>query len=102
MPEPSRHDTPVVIVGSGWAGLAAAIELTRRQIPVHLIEAARLPGGRARTVRSGNLVVDNGQHLMIGAYQSMLKLMEQVGVDIDAAFERLPLTLKLLLSLIHI
>ena len=96
MPEPSRHDTPVVIVGSGWAGLAAAIELTRRQIPVHLLEAARQPGGRARTVRSGNLVVDNGQHLMIGAYQSMLQLMEQIGVDTDAAFERLPLTLKLL------
>ena len=96
MPEPSRHDTPVVIVGSGWAGLAAAIELTRLGIPVQLIEAARQPGGRARTVRSGELVVDNGQHLMIGAYQSMLNLMDQIGVDLDKAFERLPLTLKLL------
>lgn len=96
MPEPLRHDTPVVIVGSGWAGLTAAIELTRRRIPVHLIEASRQPGGRARTVRSGDLVVDNGQHLMIGAYQSMLKVMEQVGVDLDQAFKRLPLTLKLL------
>lgn len=96
MPESLRHDTPVVIVGSGWAGLAAAIRLTRLRIPVQLIEAARQPGGRARTVRSGGLVVDNGQHLMIGAYQSMLNLMQQIGIDIDQAFERLPLTLKLL------
>jgi len=96
MPEASRHDIPVVIVGGGWAGLAAAIALTRLNIPVQLFEAARQPGGRARTVRSGDLEVDNGQHLMIGAYRSMLNLMDQIGIDPDQAFERLPLTLKLL------
>lgn len=96
MSEASKGKAPVVIVGSGWAGLAAAITLTQQQKPVHLLEAARQPGGRARTVRSGDLVVDNGQHLMIGAYQAMLSLIEQVGVDIDQAFERLPLTLKVL------
>ncbi len=86
---------PVVVVGGGWAGLAAAVSLTRRGIPVQLIEAARQPGGRARTVRSSGQVVDNGQHLMIGAYRSMLNLMQQIGVDIDQAFERLPLTIEL-------
>jgi hydroxysqualene dehydroxylase len=96
MHEPVRRDSKVVIVGSGWAGLAAAITLTRHRIPVQLIESARQPGGRARTVRSGELVVDNGQHLMIGAYQSMLQLMGQIGVDLDHAFERMPLTLKLI------
>lgn len=96
MPEPLRHDDRVVIVGSGWAGLAAAVTLTRHGIPVHLLEASRQPGGRARTVRSGELLVDNGQHLMIGAYQSMLQLMTEVGVDPGQVLERLPLTLKLI------
>ncbi len=96
MSETPGEKAPVVIVGSGWAGLAAAITLTQQKKPVHLLEATRQPGGRARTLRSGEMVVDNGQHLMIGAYQSMLSLMEQIGVDINQAFERLPLTLKMM------
>jgi squalene-associated FAD-dependent desaturase len=64
-------------------------------VPVLLLEAARQLGGRARSVRIGDQVYDNGQHLMIGAYESALTLMQQVGVDVDDAFERLPLTLQL-------
>ena len=63
----------VVIIGAGWAGLAAAVELTRKQIQVTLIEAAQHAGGRARSVAIRENIFDNGQHLMRGAYREMLR-----------------------------
>ncbi len=85
--------TPVAIVGGGWAGLAAAVELTSHRIPVTVIEAAGQLGGRARTVEVNRYRIDNGQHLMLGAYHDMLRLMHIVGVNEEDVFERLPLEL---------
>ncbi|HED19408.1 MAG TPA: FAD-dependent oxidoreductase [Gammaproteobacteria bacterium] len=95
MPEQPSAEYPVVIVGGGWAGLATAVELCAHQVPVILLESARQLGGRARSIRSGDMIVDNGQHLVIGAYRSLLSLMEQVGIDLQQVFLRLPLTLRL-------
>ncbi len=58
----------IIIVGGGWAGLAAAIELTQQGKHVTLLESARQLGGRARRLAFGDLSVDNGQHLFIAAY----------------------------------
>ena len=91
---PERH--PVVIVGGGWAGLAAAVELCAHDIPVIVLESARQLGGRARSIRAGDMIIDNGQHLFIGAYRSVLSLMDRIGVDRQHAFLRTPLTLRLM------
>lgn len=95
MAEPAPKPDNVLVIGGGWAGLAAAVELTRHGIPVTLMEASRQLGGRARCVAFGDLRVDNGQHLMIGAYESMLRLMTLVGVDPEAVFLRQPLDLHM-------
>jgi len=95
MPERPSAEYPVVVVGGGWAGLAAAVELCAHKIPVTLLESARQLGGRARSIRSGDMIVDNGQHLIIGAYHSLLSLMERVDIDHQQVFLRLPLTLRL-------
>ena len=81
------------IVGGGWAGLAAAVEATRLGHAVTLFEMAPQLGGRARSVgaRGQDSGLDNGQHILIGAYTETLALMRRVGVDIDAAFVRSPL-----------
>ncbi|MDQ7956566.1 MAG: hydroxysqualene dehydroxylase HpnE [Pseudomonadota bacterium] len=85
----------VAIVGGGWAGLAAAVEATRAGHAVTLFEAARTLGGRARRVLADDgLVLDNGQHILIGAYRATLALMRGLGVDLDAALLRLPLALR--------
>ncbi|MDP3709200.1 MAG: FAD-dependent oxidoreductase, partial [Polaromonas sp.] len=88
----------VAIVGAGWAGCAAAVEATRLGHQATLFEAARTPGGRARRVSatwSGQpLDLDNGQHILIGAYAETLRLMKQLGVDEEASFLRLPLTMQ--------
>ncbi|WP_405041563.1 hydroxysqualene dehydroxylase HpnE [Polaromonas sp.] len=88
----------VAVIGAGWAGCAAAVEATRLGHQVTLFEAARSAGGRARRVEAmlagQPLALDNGQHILIGAYTQSLRLMKDVGVDVDAALLRLPLTLQ--------
>ena len=84
----------VVIVGGGWAGLATAVELTRYNIPVTILESAKQLGGRARSVHLDELHVDNGQHMLLGAYESTLGLLRHIGVNENDVFERQPLSLQ--------
>ena len=62
-----------------------------------MFEAAPMLGGRARHAdwqRDGDtLRVDNGQHILLGAYTETLRLMAHVGIDVSRALRRLPLTL---------
>ncbi|MHB1200462.1 MAG: hydroxysqualene dehydroxylase HpnE [Polaromonas sp.] len=88
----------VAVVGAGWAGCAAAVEATRLGHQVTLFEASRAAGGRARrvtaTVAGQSVALDNGQHILIGAYSQTLRLMTGLGMDVDACLLRLPLTLQ--------
>jgi squalene-associated FAD-dependent desaturase len=88
----------VAVVGGGWAGLAAAVRLVEAGIACTLFEASRTLGGRARRVpwiaQDGREVaLDNGQHILIGAYRETLVLLQRLGVDLDRAFDRTPLHL---------
>ncbi len=82
----------VAIIGGGYAGLAAAVELSRAGVPVTLCESAKLLGGRARRVDYRDTLLDNGQHLLLGAYHELLRLMRLVGVE-EHALLRSPLKL---------
>jgi squalene-associated FAD-dependent desaturase len=84
----------VAIVGGGWAGLAAAVEACQAGHAVTLFETTADLGGRARTVRSEGLALDNGQHILIGAYTHTLALMKTVGADADKLLHRQPLELR--------
>ncbi len=89
----------VLIAGAGWAGLAAAIELTKSGHQVTVIEASRTVGGRARALEvqlpnGETTTLDNGQHILIGAYSETLRLMQEVGVNLQDALHRIPLTLR--------
>jgi squalene-associated FAD-dependent desaturase len=84
----------VAVVGGGWAGCAAAVELAVGGAAVTLFEAARTLGGRARAVQAGDRLLDNGQHILLGAYQDSLALMRRVGIDPESAFLRLPLQMR--------
>lgn len=81
------------MVGGGWAGLAAAVRATEAGHAVTLFEMAAHPGGRAREVTHDGLPLDNGQHILIGAYRETLALMRSVGADPDLLLERAPLAL---------
>lgn len=79
------------MVGGGWAGLAAAVEAVRLGNSVTLFEMAPQLGGRARGVHISDVTIDNGQHLLIGAYVDTLALLGSLGVDPHQAFVRTPL-----------
>lgn len=81
----------VAVIGGGWAGIAAAVELTAGGAAVTLHEAGRVLGGRARSVDIDGHTLDNGQHILLGAYRDTLALMRQVGADPDVLFDRRPL-----------
>ena len=89
----------VAIIGGGWAGMAAAVQATQDGLHATVFEASRTLGGRARgldgALPDGTPIrLDNGQHILIGAYVETLRLMRLVGVDPERAFARLPLALS--------
>lgn len=63
-----------------------------------MFDVAPQLGGRARrldvVLGDRRYPLDNGQHLLIGAYRETLALMERVGVDPDKAFIRQPFALR--------
>jgi hydroxysqualene dehydroxylase len=88
----------LAVVGAGWAGLAAAVEAFDQGTDVTLFEATRMPGGRARALTATRpdgvpLILDNGQHILIGAYRETLALMQRLGVDPESALLGTPLSL---------
>lgn len=84
----------VAVVGGGWAGCAAAVELARKNHAVTLFETARTLGGRARLVEVNGRLLDNGQHILLGAYRETLRLLRTVGIDPEKTLLRLPLQMR--------
>ncbi len=89
----------VHIIGAGWSGLACAVTLSRAGIPVQLLEAAPQAGGRARSVQYRksfpHTLLDNGQHIMLGAYHHTLKLFKQLDIKEQDVLYRQSLNLVL-------
>ena len=85
----------VAVIGGGCAGLAAAANLSQQAIPVTLFEASHQLGGRARCINWKGHRLDNGQHILLGAYSATLRLFTLAGVDMENALMRLPLQLTM-------
>ncbi|MCA9915879.1 MAG: NAD(P)-binding protein, partial [Anaerolineae bacterium] len=78
---------PVIIIGAGLAGLAAAAHLAERGLPPLLIEADALwPGGRLsgeeptrieHEGRTWEFRGDHGVHALWGGYANMRALLER-------------------------
>jgi squalene-associated FAD-dependent desaturase len=84
----------IAVIGGGWAGCSAAVELTGKGHCVTLFEAARTLGGRARCVEVEEKMLDNGQHILLGAYVETLRLMRKIGIDPNEVLLRLPLQMR--------
>ena len=71
----------VVIIGGGFAGLAAGVRLSERGYEVLLLERRNHLGGRAYSFidsKTGD-VVDNGQHLFMGCYRHTIDFLRTIG-----------------------
>ena len=73
----------VHIIGAGLAGLAAAVELTRRGESVVVHEATQVAGGRARSYPDASLgmVIDNGNHLLLSGNHSAMRYVRTLGAE---------------------
>lgn len=79
----------ILVIGGGWSGLACAVGLRRRtDRPITVLEAAPEFGGRARGLTWNDRLIDNGQHLTLGAYRETFELLDLVGAP---QWERRPL-----------
>jgi squalene-associated FAD-dependent desaturase len=68
----------IPIVGAGVAGLAAALTLQERGIPVRLYEAAPQAGGRCRSWQDDALgTLDNGTHLVLSGNQAVERYLRR-------------------------
>jgi squalene-associated FAD-dependent desaturase len=84
----------VAVIGAGWAGCSAALELAKAGCTVTLMESSRSLGGRARGVDIDGSMLDNGQHILLGAYSASLRAMKLAGINTDAALLKLPLQMR--------
>ena len=87
----------LAVVGAGYAGMAAAVTAAAQGIPVTVFETGPVAGGRARRVRISSdgesRELDNGQHILVGAYAELFRLMRTVGVP-SRALLRIPFEIR--------
>jgi hydroxysqualene dehydroxylase len=71
----------VIVIGAGFAGLSAAVRLTRRGARVLVLEACSRLGGRATAFpdRDTGELVDNGQHILLGCYTDTFAFLGEIG-----------------------
>ena len=94
---PTKPPAHIAVIGAGWAGCAAAVRAVQMGARVTVFEASRTAGGRARSVACDEVdggLLDNGQHILIGAYTHTLELMRTLGASPEAMLQRLPLDLR--------
>ena len=78
-----NHDA--VVIGGGFAGLSAAVELARLGLRVIVLEGRPKLGGRATSHRDPTTGedVDNGQHVIFGCYRETFRFLRTIGADAD-------------------
>lgn len=90
----SKKTEKIAVIGAGWAGMAAALTLARSGANVVLFERSPHAGGRAACAYAAHektpFPLDNGQHVMIGAYSYTLHWLNTLGVDTAKNLLRLP------------
>ncbi len=72
----------VVVVGAGFAGLAAADELARSGAEVRVLEARDRVGGRVHSMRFGDAVLERGAEWVLPGHSTIRSLAERFGLGL--------------------
>ena len=85
-----------LIIGAGYCGLTALFYAKQQNMDALVIESSHILGGRARQASFNDEIVDNGQHIAIGGYENLLKLVKDLKLDIEDLFKVIDLEYKVL------
>ncbi|MEQ8978030.1 MAG: FAD-dependent oxidoreductase [Deltaproteobacteria bacterium] len=80
---------PVVVIGSGFGGLAAAVRMRAKGHRVVVLEARDQPGGRASVFRRDGFTFDAGPTVITAPYL-LSELFDLVGRDARDYYELMP------------
>jgi carotenoid phi-ring synthase / carotenoid chi-ring synthase len=90
-PRLTELSKPVVVAGGGIAGIAAAVGLAERAVPVIMIEPHDQLGGRVRSwpVTHGNdhVTMSRGFHAFFRQYYNLRALLRRVDPDLNSLLE---------------
>lgn len=88
----------VVVLGGGLAGMAAALDLAGAGCEVLLCERRPFLGGRAFSFRDpeSGAVIDNGQHVLLGACDRLRAFLAAIGSPPDAFVRQRSLAVPIL------
>ncbi|QDQ43223.1 hydroxysqualene dehydroxylase HpnE [Methylacidiphilum kamchatkense] len=80
---PSGPPKKIVILGGGFSGVSAALELISLGHEVILLESKSKLGGRAGSFLEPQTkqIIDTGQHIMMGCYHHTLEFVEKIGIS---------------------
>lgn len=91
----TKERVTIPVIGGGWAGCAAALALAKAGYRIALYETAQDLGGRARRVVRDGLPLDNGQHVLLGAYAETLRSLAFVNGNVSKSpFVQRPLAIS--------
>jgi oxygen-dependent protoporphyrinogen oxidase len=92
------------VVGAGPAGLSAAHRLANAGVRVTVLEAATAVGGRTRSERVGEFIVNTGASFIASFFDRTLALLEELRIEVrdpaeepgivSTSFGKLPLDLR--------
>lgn len=73
----------IIVIGAGIAGISTAINLAKKGCRVKVLEQNTKQGGRMISFQDKTTgeIIDNGQHLMTGAYSNFLEIVKELGTS---------------------
>jgi len=77
-----KNSYDAIVIGAGFAGLSAAVRMTKNGARVLVLEARARLGGRATAFpdRETGDLVDNGQHVLLGCYTATFDFLREMNV----------------------
>ena len=81
---------PVIVIGGGPAGIAAACALAERGRKTLLLERAPQLGGRAASFNYSTMdeEIDYGQHVLMRCCTASIDLLQQLGMETSVRFQK--------------